>query len=117
MPFPELGHVSRALTSKSPRVQKVLLGIGGLTSENAVAMWKATEASDDIAVPTRVELVAGTKRLVELNGHILIGQILRMRERQIEEETKIRRHRSIISGSDCYSGDTAGVGVGRIHAR
>jgi hypothetical protein len=51
VPIPELrpAHLGPAPPSKSPRIQKVLLGAGHATSENAVAMWEATEASDNVA--------------------------------------------------------------------
>ena|SRR5262245_35142141 len=76
-------------------------------------MWEATEASDDVAMTACVELAAGAEQFVRLNRPILTGLILRMRERQIEEEPKVFGNRSIMSGSDCHSGDAAGLGVSR----
>src|SRR6266540_3620212 len=61
-----------------------LLG-GGFTTQSGIAVGKAAEARDDLIVPFRVSHVLRVERMEQCERAALSGQILGMREWQIDK--------------------------------
>ena len=81
-------------------VEKVLLFIGHDAPQDGVSVGKPPEAPDNAAMP----LGMGNVRLAETADKrrrpLLIGQLFRMCEGEIEKARQLRLYRMIVSGID-----------------
>ena len=105
----------RASAGKAAFLQEQAFIGRGVPAQYVVAMREAAEALDDVVMTNCVlqKLLAGI--LVQADRKFLIGQILGMRERQVEEDASRCVDLLVMAGSDRFSGEVASERVGRIH--
>lgn len=81
-------------------------------------MRESAKAADDVSVMLCVAQVVRVASLPEqAHAFILIGEIFRMFQRQIEEEPQNRIDQLVVTGGDRGARDFARLGVARKSAR
>src|SRR6188474_122924 len=78
-------------------IQKRLFLRRGRAAEHGVAMREAAEAADDVAVLFGVFQIVITRRAIKFDAADLVGQFLRMHERQEQEAPVPRRQVLVIA--------------------
>src|SRR5262245_41567022 len=87
-----------------------------LAPQDDVAMGKASEALDDVAVMFGVrEVLRAQVAARQCDRAFLVGQILRVSERQIDEQTQWLWNRAIVACRDGHVGEPACAGIRGIH--
>src|SRR5690606_19570235 len=107
--------VRAASAGESARVEKRPLFGRRLAAEQRVAMRKAAETPDDVAMLDHVALVNAAERPDQLDGEILIREILRMLERHVHEDAQIERDLTVEPGRDGAAREAAREGIRREH--
>src|ERR1043166_6254454 len=98
-------------------VQKRLLLRGRLAAEHGVAMREAAEAADDVAVLLGVFQVLIARRAVKLDAAELVGEFLRMHERQEQKAAVFGRQVLVVGALERAVGGRARQRIGREGAR
>src|ERR1700730_5323285 len=87
-------------------------------AEGAIAVGKASEAPNDVGMQLGVLQTIGIASLaIQSHATLLIRQIFRVHERQIEEAALAEAEQSIGAARNGLIGDRARLGVGRECAR
>ena len=77
------------LAFKPAIVEKLALRLCRFASENFVSMRKTSKRPNDVVMALSVLQIWRAKRLVLGERNLLIGQILRVRKRQVEKDAQI----------------------------
>jgi hypothetical protein len=103
----------KALLARKPaRSQESLLLGGALAAQFGVAVWKAAEPHDYVAVQRRPVQVGRRGRRPPGHRDVLVAQGLGMHERQVEEVVQGRVQDLVETGPDGRPREMPGQGVG-----
>src|SRR5690606_25537421 len=91
-------RASRSSTGKPAGGEKRRFLCRRLAAEQGVAVREAAETPDDVAVLDRVALVERAEQPDQLDGALLIGEILGVLEGQVDEEPQILRDVPVEAG-------------------
>src|SRR4051812_31943025 len=106
--------MSPMLTGEAALVEEGLFLGRGDAAEHLVAMGEAAETADDVLVQLRpLQKLGVASRGEQCAAALLIGELFRVFERQIEELLVGDRPSAIEAVRKRSSGDRAGNGIGR----
>src|SRR5262249_12407310 len=87
---------------------KGLLFRRGGAAKHAVAMREPAETANNVSMQFRpLQILVVADRSVERNGTLLVGQVFRVSEGQIEEAAQFGRHLAVEAADDGAGGDSA----------
>src|SRR5262249_8593330 len=111
--------VSRCgLAGEAARIEKRALLVCRFAAERAIAMGKPPEPADDVGMNLGMfDGLLVARLAAQRDAALLVGQILGVHERQMEEAPLGKRKWPVDPPRDRPLGDRARLGVGRIGAR